>query len=134
MDFAPKGPSRVGVRTVFPPQAAFTELFHTRRAFRFSKETMPLSIDKLPRLITALPGPRANQLIERDHKVVSLSYTRDYPLVAKSGQGALVEDVDGNVFLDFAAGIAVVSAGHCHPKVVGAIQKQAAELIHMSCT
>ena len=95
---------------------------------------MPLSDNKLPRLITALPGPQAKQLIERDHSVVSLSYTRDYPLVAKSGRGALVEDVDGNVFLDFAAGIAVVSTGHCHPKVVAAIQKQAAELIHMSCT
>ncbi len=95
---------------------------------------MPLSDNKLPRLITALPGPQAKKLIERDHSVVSLSYTRDYPLVAKSGRGALVEDVDGNVFLDFAAGIAVVSTGHCHPKVVAAIQKQAAELIHMSCT
>ena len=94
---------------------------------------MPLSDNKLPRLMTALPGPRAKQLIERDHSVVSLSYTRDYPLVAKSGRGA-GEDVDGNVFLDFAAGIAVVSTGHCHPKVVAAIQKQAAELIHMSCT
>jgi 4-aminobutyrate aminotransferase len=73
-------------------------------------------------------------VIERDHSVVSLSYTRDYPLVAKSGRGALVEDVDGNVFLDFAAGIAVVCTGHCHPRVVAAIQKQAAELIHMSCT
>jgi 4-aminobutyrate aminotransferase len=95
---------------------------------------MALSDNKLPRLVTALPGPQAKRLIERDHSVVSLSYTRDYPLVAKSGRGALVEDVDGNVFLDFAAGIAVVSTGHCHPKVVAAIQKQAAELIHMSCT
>src|SRR5271156_5562750 len=95
---------------------------------------MPLSEIKLPRLVTALPGPNARHLIERDHSVVSLSYTRDYPLVAKSGRGALVEDVDGNVFLDFAAGIAVVATGHCHPKVVAAIQKQAAELIHMSCT
>jgi 4-aminobutyrate aminotransferase len=95
---------------------------------------MSLSDNKLPRLITALPGPQAKKLIERDHSVVSLSYTRDYPLVAKSGRGALVQDVDGNVFLDFAAGIAVVSTGHCHPKVVAAIQKQAAELIHMSCT
>jgi 4-aminobutyrate aminotransferase len=65
---------------------------------------------------------------------MSPSYTRDYPLVAKRGQGAIVEDVDGNLFLDFAAGIAVCSTGHCHPKVVSAIQKQAAELIHMSGT
>jgi 4-aminobutyrate aminotransferase len=95
---------------------------------------MQVAEKKLPQLITALPGPNAKQLIERDRKAVSPSYTRDYPLVAKSGRGALVEDVDGNVFLDFAAGIAVVATGHCHPHVVAAIQKQAAELIHMSCT
>jgi 4-aminobutyrate aminotransferase len=89
---------------------------------------------KLPHLVTALPGPKAKQLVERDHHVVSPSYTRDYPLVAKIGRGATVEDVDGNTFLDFAAGIAVVATGHCHPEVVAAIQKQAAELIHMSGT
>jgi 4-aminobutyrate aminotransferase len=89
---------------------------------------------KLPQLVTPLPGPKAKALVERDHRVISSSYTRDYPLVAKSGRGATVEDVDGNTFLDFAAGIAVVSTGHCHPTVVSAIQKQAAELIHMSCT
>ncbi len=89
---------------------------------------------KLPHLVTALPGPKAKKIVERDHAVVSPSYTRDYPLVAKTGRGALVDDVDGNTFLDFAAGIAVVATGHCHPKVVAAIQKQAAELIHMSCT
>ena len=89
---------------------------------------------KLPHLVTALPGPQANKLVDRDHHVVSPSYTRDYPLVAKTGRGAMVEDVDGNRFLDFAAGIAVVATGHCHPEVVAAIQKQAAELIHMSGT
>ena len=89
---------------------------------------------KLPHLVTALPGPKAKEIVERDHAVISPSYTRDYPLVAKSGRGAMVEDVDGNTFLDFAAGIAVVATGHCHPTVVAAIQKQAAELIHMSCT
>jgi len=89
---------------------------------------------KLPRLLTALPGPNAKRVVERDAQFVSPSYTREYPLVAKAGRGALVEDVDGNVFLDFAAGIAVCSTGHCHPKVVEAIQKQAAELIHMSGT
>ena len=71
---------------------------------------------KLPQLITALPGPKAKQIVERDHEVVSPSYTRDYPLVAKTGRGAMVEDVDGNTFLDFAAGIAVVATGHCHPR------------------
>ena len=89
---------------------------------------------KLPHLVTPLPGPKAKELVEQDHQVLSPSYTRDYPLVAKSGSGATVEDVDGNRFLDFAAGIAVVATGHCHPEVVAAIQKQAAELIHMSGT
>ena len=89
---------------------------------------------KLPRLLTQLPGPNAKRVLERDAKFMSPSYTRDYPLVAKRGRGAVVEDVDGNTFLDFAAGIAVCSTGHCHPKVVEAIQKQAAELIHMSGT
>jgi 4-aminobutyrate aminotransferase len=89
---------------------------------------------KLPHLVTELPGPKAKKLVERDHHVVSPSYTRDYPLVAKIGRGATIEDVDGNTFLDFAAGIAVVATGHCHPEVVAAIQKQAAELIHMSGT
>jgi 4-aminobutyrate aminotransferase len=89
---------------------------------------------KLPKLITQIPGPKAKHVVELDTKFMSPSYTRDYPLVAKRGHGAIVEDVDGNSFLDFAAGIAVCSTGHCHPKVVAAIQKQAAELIHMSGT
>ena len=89
---------------------------------------------KLPNLVTPLPGPNAKNVIARDAQFVSPSYTRGYPMVAKSGRGAMVEDVDGNVFLDFAAGIAVVSTGHCHPRVVEAIQKQAAELIHISGT
>jgi 4-aminobutyrate aminotransferase len=89
---------------------------------------------KLPKLLMDLPGPKAKAVVERDSKYVSPSYTRDYPLVAKRGQGAMVEDVDGNVFLDFAAGIAVCATGHCHPEVVSAIQKQAAELIHLSGT
>jgi 4-aminobutyrate aminotransferase len=91
-------------------------------------------MSRLPHLITALPGPRARQIIERDHRSVSPSYTRAYPLVAKAGRGAIVEDVDGNTFLDFAAGIEVVATGHCHPAVVAAIQKQAGELLHMSST
>ncbi|HKW55926.1 MAG TPA: acetyl ornithine aminotransferase family protein [Candidatus Acidoferrum sp.] len=89
---------------------------------------------KLPRLVTALPGPNAKRVVESDTKFMSPSYTRDYPLVAKRGHGAVIEDADGNAFLDFAAGIAVCSTGHCHPKVVAAIQQQAAELIHMSGT
>ncbi len=89
---------------------------------------------KLPKLLMQLPGPNAKRVLEQDAKFMSPSFTRDYPLVAKRGHGAIVEDVDGNAFLDFAAGIAVCSTGHCHPKVVEAIQKQAAELIHMSGT
>src|SRR5258707_13552707 len=88
----------------------------------------------LPHLVTALPGPKAAQIIARDQAVISPSYTRCYPLVMKRGEGAMVEDVDGNHFLDFAAGIAVVAAGHSHPRVVAAIQKQAAEFLHMSGT
>ncbi|HEV2489228.1 MAG TPA: acetyl ornithine aminotransferase family protein [Candidatus Acidoferrales bacterium] len=89
---------------------------------------------KLPCLVTSLPGPKAKKLVGMDSKFVSSSYTRSYPLVAKTGRGAVVEDLDGNRFLDFAAGIAVVATGHCHPDVVAAIQEQAAELIHMSGT
>ena len=88
----------------------------------------------LPSVSGPLPGPRARAIIERDERSVSPSYTRCYPLVAAKGEGAVVEDVDGNRFLDFNAAIAVVAAGHCHPRVVEAIQKQAAKLIHMSGT
>jgi 4-aminobutyrate aminotransferase len=90
--------------------------------------------DKLPKIITELPGPKARQIIESDRQYISPSYTRSYPLVAKTGRGAIVEDVDGNRFLDFNAGIAVCSTGHCHPEVVRAIQQQAERLIHMSGT
>jgi 4-aminobutyrate aminotransferase len=88
----------------------------------------------LPHIAGPLPGPRASAVIARDAKVISPSYTRGYPLVAKQGSGAVIEDVDGNRFLDFSAGIAVVATGHCHPDVVRAIQEQAARLIHMSGT
>jgi 4-aminobutyrate aminotransferase len=88
----------------------------------------------LPQILMPLPGPRARAVVERDQRALSPSYTRSYPLVAERGEGAIVEDVDGNRFLDFSAGIAVVATGHCHPQVVEAIQKQAARLIHMSGT
>ncbi|HEX8927215.1 MAG TPA: aminotransferase class III-fold pyridoxal phosphate-dependent enzyme, partial [Terriglobales bacterium] len=87
-----------------------------------------------PRIITALPGPNAQRILQDDARLISPSYTRSYPLVAKSGRGVVVEDVDGNEFLDFSAGIAVTSTGHCHPDVVAAIQTQAGELLHMSGT
>src|SRR6266852_8822184 len=89
---------------------------------------------QVPNLKTSLPGPRAQALLDRDQRFVSPSYTRIYPLVAARGSGAVIEDVDGNLFLDFTAGIAVTSTGHCHPHVVAAIQDQAARLIHMSGT
>jgi 4-aminobutyrate aminotransferase len=87
-----------------------------------------------PKIKTALPGPNAKRVLAGDEKYISPSYTRSYPLVAKSGRGVVVTDVDGNEFFDFSAGIAVTSTGHCHPEVVAAIQKQAGELIHMSGT
>src|SRR5215831_18953807 len=87
-----------------------------------------------PQIKTPLPGPNAKRVLEADHRLISPSSTRSYPLVAKRGHGIVIEDVDGNEFFDFSAGIAVVSTGHCHPEVVAAIQKQAAQLIHMSGT
>ena len=87
-----------------------------------------------PHLVTELPGPRARALIARDDAVVSPSLTRAYPLVAESGSGYVVTDVDGNRFLDFAAGIAVCSTGHGHPAVVAAIKEQADRLIHIAAT
>jgi len=87
-----------------------------------------------PKIRTQLPGPKAQAILAGDATYMSPSYTRSYPLVAARGRGVIVEDVDGNEFLDFSAGIAVVSTGHCHPEVVAAIRKQAGELIHMSGT
>jgi 4-aminobutyrate aminotransferase len=87
-----------------------------------------------PKLTTAIPGPNARRILAGDDKYISPSYTRSYPMVAKRGRGIVVEDVDGNEFFDFSAGIAVTSTGHCHPEVVAAIRKQAGELIHMSGT
>ena len=87
-----------------------------------------------PKIRTRLPGPNARRVLAGDQTYISPSYTRSYPLVARRGRGIVIEDVDGNEFFDFASGIAVVSTGHCHPEIVDAIQKQAAELIHMSGT
>ncbi len=88
----------------------------------------------VPHLITALPGPNAQKLIAGDERYTSPSYTRFYPLAVKRGYGAVIEDVDGNLFLDFTAGIAVCATGHCHPRVVRAIKRQADNLLHMSGT
>jgi 4-aminobutyrate aminotransferase len=87
-----------------------------------------------PVLLTSLPGPNAAAWIARDDQVLSPSYTRAYPLVAARGVGCTIEDVDGNLFLDFTAGIAVTSTGHCHPDVVAAIVDQSTKLLHMSGT
>ncbi len=87
-----------------------------------------------PKLVCPLPGPKAKAAVEADDRLISPSYTRSYPLVAKRGRGIRIEDVDGNEFLDFAAGIAVASTGHCHPEVVAAIRQQAGELLHISGT
>jgi 4-aminobutyrate aminotransferase len=99
-------------------------------------ETTPSAAARLtaPHIVTELPGPRAQALIARDEAVVSPSLTRAYPLVAETGDGYVVTDVDGNRFLDFAAGIAVCSTGHRHPKVVEAIKAQADRLIHIAAT
>ena len=88
-------------------------------------------IGPAPWIETSLPGPKAEVLIERDHRHSSPSYTRDYPLVVRRAVGSVIEDVDGNRFLDFAAGLEVCATGHCHPRVTAAIEAQARALIHI---
>jgi 4-aminobutyrate aminotransferase len=97
-------------------------------------EIADLGTAQAPRLITEVPGPEAMARIERDRKVTSPSLPRAYPFVPRRGAGSVVEDVDGNLFLDLNAGIAVTSTGHTHPRVVAAIQRQAEELIHYSAS
>lgn len=93
-----------------------------------------LTVTKLPEIKTALPGPKAKEMLERDQKYISPSYTRSYPLVMKRGSGALIEDVDGNIFLDFNAGVAVCALGHGHPEIAEVIARQSREFIHISGT
>jgi 4-aminobutyrate aminotransferase len=94
----------------------------------------PIPLDLLdaavPHIATGLPGPRAQEYIERDARVASPSMGRVYPLVPARGAGCVIEDVDGNRFLDFNAGIAVTATGHCHPRVVDAIERQSRDLLH----
>ena len=97
-------------------------------------EVVDLAEAEAPHLVTEIPGPRARAHLERDARVTSPSLPRAYPFVPRRGAGSVVEDVDGNRFLDLNAGIAVTSTGHAHPKVVAAIQRQAAELIHYSAS
>jgi 4-aminobutyrate aminotransferase len=95
----------------------------------------PVSVrPDLPHLLTELPGPKAREVVERDLAILSPSSTRTYPLVIARGEGAIIEDVDGNRFLDFNAGIAVCATGHAHPRVVEAIRRQAEKFLHMSGT
>jgi len=88
----------------------------------------------VPHIVTELPGPRAREHVAFDEAWTSPSLPRAYPIVPVRGEGLTVEDIDGNLFLDFAAGIAVNSTGHAHPQVVAAIKEQAAELIHFSAS
>jgi 4-aminobutyrate aminotransferase len=91
-----------------------------------------VSAPVVPHIITELPGPKARAHVEFDKQWTSPSVPRAYPVVPVRGRGCTIEDIDGNLFLDFNAGIAVTSTGHCHPEVVRRIQEQAGQLIHYS--
>lgn len=97
-------------------------------------DTLVTLAEAMPEIVTELPGPRAREVIERDERVTSPSLTRVYPLVVARASGVMIEDVDGNRFLDANAGIAVNSTGHAHPAVVGAIENQARDLLHYCCS
>jgi 4-aminobutyrate aminotransferase len=99
--------------------------------------SVPVIVDRsrpVPDIVTEIPGPKARAHVEFDETWTSPSLPRAYPIVPVRGQGSTIEDIDGNLFLDFAAGIAVNSTGHAHPRVVAAIKEQAAELIHFSAS
>jgi 4-aminobutyrate aminotransferase len=98
------------------------------------RASLPIAERPLPDLITEIPGPKARAHVKFDEEWTSPSLPRAYPIVPVRGLGMAIEDIDGNLFLDFAAGIAVNSTGHGHPQVVGAIKEQAAELIHYSAS
>ena len=89
---------------------------------------------KLPEIKTALPGPKTKRLLEKDERFISPSYTRSYPLMVERGYGAMLEDVDGNLFLDFNAGVAVCALGHAHPEIAEVISQQAKKFTHISGT
>ena len=90
--------------------------------------------DGVPLIRVEPPGPKAREILERDSEVIMQSFVRWYPLVVKTAKGAVVEDVDGNLFIDMNSGLAVLNVGHGHPKVVEAIKRQAEKLIHYSLT
>jgi len=87
-----------------------------------------------PKIVVTPPGPKARELVRSDESYISRSMVRWYPLVAESGSGCIIKDVDGNEFIDFNSGLAVLNVGHCHPKVVSAITEQTKKLIHYSYT
>ena len=109
-------------------------LDHVLFALWDSEEAVMTEPRDYPRIVLPPPGPNARALIERDDRVMSQNFRKDYPLVAARGRGAMVEDVDGNRYLDFAAGIAVAATGHCHPEVVAAIRAQSERFLHMCAT
>jgi 4-aminobutyrate aminotransferase len=88
----------------------------------------------LPEIKTALPGPKAKEALARDARYISPSYTRSYPFVMRRGYGAMIEDLDGNIFLDFNAGVAVCALGHGHPEIAEVIARQARDFTHISGT
>jgi 4-aminobutyrate aminotransferase len=89
---------------------------------------------RAPHIVTPPPGPKARQRVHFDHRYTSPSLPRAYPMVPVRGEGSTVEDIDGNLFLDFCAGIAVSSTGYAHPRITAAIERQARELIHFSAS
>jgi 4-aminobutyrate aminotransferase len=93
-----------------------------------------LAAKSRPELVSEIPGPLAQAAVERDGRVTSPSLPRAYPFVPRRGAGSMIEDLDGNVFLDLNAGIAVTSTGHSHPRVVEAIERQARDLLHYSAS
>ena len=97
-------------------------------------DELELVSEFVPDIHTPLPGPLAEKLVNRDNKVISPSYTRSYPFVMDRGRGNLVWDVDGNRYIDFTAGVAVLNTGHCHPEVVRAVKDQAEKYFHMAGT
>ena len=103
-------------------------------ASSLDRASLPIADRPLPDLITEIPGPKAREHVKFDEEWTSPSLPRAYPIVPVRGLGMAIEDIDGNLFLDFAAGIAVNSTGHGHPAVVGAIKEQAADLIHYSAS
>src|SRR3954470_14041620 len=93
-----------------------------------------LTSEYSPDIHTPQPGPQAHSVVQRDVEVISPSYTRSYPFVMDHGRGCMVWDVDGNRYIDFTAGVAVLNTGHCHPDVVEAVKAQAEKFLHMAGT